>query len=284
MNLPQQLINGLVLGSGYACVALGWTLLLGSARLVNFAHGQLYMLGAFACWFAMTTLGLPYAPAILFTVVVVGALGLAMRHALSRMIQQQNLTGLMIATLGLGYCIQGGAALLFGGDPQNLHSPLTRARIEIGELWFTQQDVLVLLGTLALYATVWLVVHKTRLGATIRAVAEDPAMASLFGINRNAVYAVVLVFACASVALAATLVAPRAPILTSMGFDEVIMTFAIVVLGGIGSIVGTLAAAFGLGMFVTLFGAWVSPAYAIGAAFALMLAVLVLRPGGFANR
>ena len=161
---------------------------------------------------------------------------------------------------------------------------LSRAKVDLGSLWFTWQDVLVLVATLALYGAVWLFTQKTRFGSVIRAVAEDPKLAELFGINAKVVYLLVFVFECSAVALGAALVAPRSPILTSMGFNEVIMTFVVVVLGGIGSIGGALAAGLGLGLFIAFFGAYVAQAYTTAAAFALLLALLVVRPAGLATK
>jgi branched-chain amino acid transport system permease protein len=282
--MRQQLINGLVLGSGYALIAIGWTVLLGAARLVNFAHGQLYMLGAFIAWAAMTKLGVNYFLAVPIAVVALGLLGVVLQGLMLRPVMQQNLTSLMIVTLGFGYVFQGGAARLFGGDPERFVSPLQSAEIRFGEIWFTWQDVLTLVGTLVLFAALWLVLNRTRVGAVVRSVAEDPKLAQLFGINAALVYIGVFVFECAAVALGAGLVAPRSPILTSMGFDEVILTFVVVVLGGIGSVTGSLIAGFGLGLFTALFGALVSSAYTTAAAFFVLLAFLVLRPRGLAAR
>ena len=284
MNIAQQLINGLVLGSGYALIAIGWTVLLGAARLVNFAHGQLYMLGAFVAWAVMTKLGVNYFLAVPIAVVALGLLGVVLQGLMLRPVMQQNLTSLMIVTLGFGYVFQGGAARLFGGDPERFVSPLQAAEIRIGEIWFTWQDVLTLVGTLVLFGVLWLVLNRTRVGAVVRSVAEDPKLAQLFGINAALVYIGVFVFECAAVALGAGLVAPRSPILTSMGFDEVILTFVVVVLGGIGSVTGSLLAGFGLGLFTALFGALVSSAYTTAAAFFVLLAFLVLRPRGLAAR
>jgi branched-chain amino acid transport system permease protein len=258
--------------------------LLGAARLVNFAHGQLYMLGAFVAWAIMQKLGLSYFVAVPLAILVLGLIGVVLQGMMLRLVMEQNLTSLMIVTLGFGYVFQGGAAKVFGGDPQAFISPLETASIRFGELWFTWQDVITLAGTLLLFAALWLVMNRTRLGAVVRCVAEDPKLAQLFGINAALVYIGVFVFECAAVALAAGLVAPRSPILTSMGFDEVILTFVVVVLGGIGSVGGSLLAGFGLGMFTALFGALVSPAYTTAAAFLVLLAVLVLRPRGFAAR
>ena len=168
MNIAQQVVNGLVLGSGYACVALGWTILLGVARLVNFAHGQLYMLGAFVTWYAIARIGLPYPVAILAAIVVLAIIGAVMQSAMMRLVMTQNLTSLMIVTLGFGYMLQGGSALIFGGNPQTLPGTLSRAKVDLGALWFTWQDVLVFVITLALYAAVWLFTQRTRYGSVIR--------------------------------------------------------------------------------------------------------------------
>jgi branched-chain amino acid transport system permease protein len=284
MNLAQQLINGLVLGSGYALIAIGWTVLLGAARLVNFAHGQLYMLSAFIAWAAMTRLGVDYFVAVPIAVLVLGLLGVLLQGMMLRLVMQQNLTSLMIVTLGFGYVFQGGAARLFGGDPERFISPLQTANIRFGEIWFTWQDVLTLACTLLLFGALWLVLNRTRLGALVRSVAEDPKLAQLFGIDAARVYIGVFVFECAAVALGAGLVAPRSPILASMGFDEVILTFVVVVLGGIGSVGGSLLAGLGLGMFTALFGALVSPAYTTAAAFLVLLIVLAARPRGLGAR
>ena len=284
MNLTQQILNGLVLGSGYALIAIGWTVLLGAARLVNFAHGQLYMLGAFVAWLAMQKLGVSYFVAVPIAVLVLGLLGIVLQGMMLRLVMQQNLTSLMIVTLGFGYLIQGVAPALFGADPQAFKSPLASANLRFGEIWFTWQDVAIILGTLLLFAVLWLVLNRTRIGALVRSVAEDPKLAQLFGINATLVYIGVFVFECAAVALGAGLVAPRSPILTSMGFDEVILTFVVVVLGGIGSVGGSLLAGLGLGLFTALFGALVSPAYTTAAAFLVLLAVLVMRPRGLGAR
>ena len=197
MNLTQQILNGLVLGSGYALIAIGWTVLLGAARLVNFAHGQLYMLGAFVAWLAMQKLGVSYFVAVPIAVLVLGLLGIVLQGMMLRLVMQQNLTSLMIVTLGFGYLIQGVAPALFGADPQAFKSPLASANLR---------------------------------------------------------------------------------------FDEVILTFVVVVLGGIGSVGGSLLAGLGLGLFTALFGALVSPAYTTAAAFLVLLAVLVMRPRGLGAR
>ena len=284
MNVAQNIVNGVITGSGYACVALGWTVLLGAARLVNFAHGQMYMLAAFLCWYAATRLGLGYAAGSVLAVAVMIVLGVVLQLAMNRLVIQQNLTSLMIVTLGIGYVVQGAAGLAFGGAPQNLPSGLESVQFNWGPVWFTAQDILLLAATLVLYGVVGMLLGRTRFGAVIRAVAEDPPLARLFGISPSHVYVAIFALESALVGAAAVLAAPRAPILTSMGFQEVIFTFAVVVLGGIGSVSGALVASYGLGLFTAFFGALVSPAYATAAAFGLLLVVLVARPLGLAGR
>lgn len=286
MNLAfwqQQLLNGVVNGAGYACVAIGWTILLGTARLVNFAHGTLYMLGAFVIWYFMSKLGLSYLAATLVAVVALALLGGLMQGLLRRLVARQKYASIMIVTLGIGYILQGVASILFSGNPQNLLSPLRPVRFEVSQVRFTLQDVAIVVFTLLIYGVVWLVRNKTRLGASVRALAEDAPLAQLFGINTALVFAGIFAFECASVAAAAALVAPRSPILTSMGFEEVIMTFVVVVVGGIGSVGGALVAGLGLGIFIALFSSLVSSAYAMAAAFGILLIVLTVRPNGLSR-
>ncbi|KAF1067605.1 MULTISPECIES: branched-chain amino acid ABC transporter permease [Variovorax] len=280
MNLLQQLINGIVLGHAYALVAIGWTVLLGVARLVNFGHGQMYMLGAFVSWWAVTRAGVPYALALPIAMAVGAAFGVAMQRVMLRATFEQNLVSIMIMTLGFGYVLQGAAALIFGSTGQILETALSQREIDIGDLWLTWQDAAIVLAAIAVFIGLKWTLDGTRTGRLVRMVAEDPKLAQLAGVNVRRVYYGVFAFEGAAVAFAAGMVAPRTPILTSMGFEEVIMTFVVVVLGGIGSVAGSYVAGVALGIFTALFGALVSPAYTTAAAFLVLIAVLVLRPGG----
>jgi branched-chain amino acid transport system permease protein len=282
MNLTQQLINGIVLGHAYALIAIGWTVLLGVARLVNFGHGQMYMLGAFVTWYSVSRLGLPYIVAVPVAMMAGVAVGYVMQRVMLQLTLRQDLVSIMIVTLGFGYVLHGAAGLVFGSTGQILETPLSMIDIYWGDLWFTRQDIAIIIVAILFFILLKYVIERTSIGRTARMVAEDPALALLAGIDVKKVYLGVFAFEGAAVALAAALVAPRTPILTSMGFDEVIVTFVVVVLGGIGSITGSYLAGLALGLFTAFFGALVSPAYTTAAAFAVLIAVLVLRPGGFA--
>lgn len=280
MTYLQQIINGIVLGHAYALVAIGWTLLLGVARLVNFGHGQMYMLGAFVTWWAMVKAGVPYAIALPISMAGGAVVGVAMQRVMLKATLEQNLVSIMIMTLGFGYVLTGAASMVFGSTGQILETALSTHDIAVGDLWLTWQDAAIVIAAIAVFATLKWILDGTRIGRLVRMVAEDPKLAMLAGVNVRRVYYGVFAFEGAAVAFAAGMVAPRTPILTSMGFDEVIMTFVVVVLGGIGSVTGSYLAGVALGLFTALFGALVSPAYTTAAAFVVLIAVLVLRPGG----
>ena len=257
MNIAQQIINGIVLGSGYACIALGWTILLGVARLVNFAHGQLYMLGAFIAWYAITKLGLPYPLAIVVAVVFSRCNRPLMQSAMMRLVMTQNLTSLMIVTLGLGYVIQGVSAVIFGGNPQILPGTLARAKMDIGPLWFTWQDVLVLVVTLCCMARCG---GSPSVPASVRSFARWRRTQAR-GIVRDQRAGRISWYSCSRArrwALGAALVAPRLPILTSMGFNRGYHDLRRCRPRRYRSIGGALAAGIGLGLFTAFFGAFVA--------------------------
>jgi len=280
MNLTQQLINGIVIGHAFALVAIGWTLLLGVARLVNFGHGQMYMIGAFVTWWAVTKSGVPYWLALPLAMLVCALFGLLMQRIMLKAILEQNLVSIMIMTLGFGYVMTGGAALVFGSTGEILDTTMSQKEINMGELWLTWQDAAIVIAAIFVFIVLKWVLDGTRIGRLVRMVAEDPKLAMLAGVNVRRVYYGVFAFEGAAVAFAAGMVAPRTPILTSMGFEEVIMTFVVVVLGGIGSVTGSYFAGIALGLFTALFGALVSPAYTTAAAFLVLITLLVLRPGG----
>jgi branched-chain amino acid transport system permease protein len=242
----------------------------------------MYMIGAFVAWWATAPLGLPYPVAVLVAVGAGLLLGLLVQTAMLRLTLEQNLVSIMIVTLGFGHVLRGAAALLFGATPQILETPLSLVEFEVAGAWVTAQDGLIVAAAIGVFAVLRLVVERGRLGRTARMVAEDPKLAQLAGIDVTRVYLAVFAFEGAAVALAAALVAPRTPILTSIGFEEVIVTFVVVVLGGIGSVAGSYVAGVGLGLFNALFGGFVSPAYTTAASFLVLIVVLVLRPGGLA--
>jgi len=283
MNLSQHIVNGLVLGHAYALVAIGWTLLLGVARMVNFGHGQFYMFGAFMTWLAVEKLKLPYYVAVPFSMCAGALIGVLIQRVMLKLTLKQNLTSMMMVTLGFGLLIEGISGLSFGSSPLSIKSPLNSIDMYFGDVWLTGRDVAVVVVTIASFALLYWTLRFTKLGAWVRMVAEDPKLAQLGGLNVAWVYLGVFAFEGAAVALAAAVVSPNLPILTSMGFEELIFTFVVVILGGVGSVLGSYVAGVGLGIFSALFGALVSPAYTAAAAFAVLTAILVIRSAGAGN-
>jgi branched-chain amino acid transport system permease protein len=278
VNVSAILANGLALGGGYALLAIGWTVLLGAARLVNFAHGQFFMLGAFLAWFIVSRFELSYLAAIPAVLIAGALLGVVLQLALARLVLEQNLVSIMLVTLAVGYVIEGSAGIFIGGDPRIIDSPFSGTQVPIGTSGMPLQDLLIVLLAVVLYVAVWFVLRRTRAGAVVRGVAEDPALAPLYGISPAMVYVGVFAFAGASAMLAGFALGPRSPILISMGFHEVIITFAVVVIGGVGRIWGNLAAAFGFGLFTAFIGQIYSQAFSLAAAFAVVIVYLVARP------
>jgi len=222
----------------------------------------------------------PYVLAVPIAMAIGALFGLVMQRVMLKATFEQNLVSIMIMTLGFGYVLHGGAALIFGSTGQILETALSRNEITLGELWLTWQDAAIIVAAIIVFVSLKWVLDGTRVGRLVRMVAEDPKLAMLAGVNVRRVYYGVFAFEGAAVAFAAGMVAPRTPILTSMGFEEVIMTFVVVVLGGIGSVTGSYVAGVALGLFTALFGALVSPAYTTAAAFLVLIAVLVMRPRG----
>lgn len=283
MNLAQHIVNGLVLGHAYALVAVGWTVLLGVARLVNFGHGQMYMFAAFVTWFAMQGLGLPYFAAVPLAVIAGTMLGMLMQRITLRLTLEQNLVSMMIITLGFGLLIEGTSGLVFGSNPQLIDSPFNYMNLFIGPVWITGRDIGVVVTAILVFLLLQFAMKRSRAGLSIRMVAEDPMLAQLGGLDVKRIYLGVFAFEGAAVALAGSIATTHLPILTSMGFEEVIITFVVVVLGGVGSIAGSYVAGVGLGLFTALFGAFVSPAYTTAAAFVVLTVILLLRPGGLST-
>src|ERR1700761_2420493 len=203
MNIFQQLVNGLIIGHAYALTAIGWTLLLGAARLVNFGHGQMYMLGAFIAWWSMQAVGLPYWAAVPAAVIGGAALGAVMQRSMMRLTLQQNLVSLMIVTLGFGQIVEGGAGLAFGAKPQTLASPLNAVTLHVGSVLFTAQDLLVVGATVVMFLLLHFVLGRGIVGSWVRMVAEDPRLTQLAGVNVANVFLGIFAFEGAAVALAA---------------------------------------------------------------------------------
>ena len=275
-----QLFNGLVNGSFYALVSLGLAVIFGVLRVVNFAHGALYMLGAFAAYLLLQDLGTGFWPSLLIGPIVIGAGAMVLERALIRRLYGLDPLYTFLLTFGLTLIIQDGMRLRFGLQGQPYPAPAELAgSLSIGPVGYPIYRIFVIAFSLAVCVGVWFVIERTRLGMVVRASTERPELTRALGINVDRWVTPVFGFGVALAALGGVLAAPMRNVSPLMGSELIIFAFAVVVIGGMGSIVGAVVAGFLVGILASL-AAVFNPALENILAFALMAVVLLVRPAG----
>ena len=279
-QLFGQLLVGLINGSFYALLSLGLAVIFGMLNIVNFAHGALYMLGAYVALFLLKAFSLNYWVALIAAPLLVGALGgLLQKTLLQPLAGLDPLYGLLL-TFGLALIIQGVFENFFGasGSPYAIPPQLTGAQ-NLGfmilpnyRLWVIALSAMVCLST-------WLLIEKTKLGAYLRAATENPALVRAFGINVPRMVTLTYAFGAALAALAGVLAAPIYQVRPGMGVDLVSVVFAVVVIGGMGSILGSILTGFSLGLIEGLTKVFYPEASGT-VVFVIMAIVLLLKPSG----
>ncbi len=279
-----QLTLGLINGAFYALLSLGLAVIFGLLNIVNFSHGAFYMMGAFASLLLLTVFGVNYWWALLLAPLAVGLVGIVVeRTMIARLYRLDPIYGLLL-TFGLALIIQGLFRNAFGvsGMPYAAPAALQGARnlgfmvLPIYRGWVIVVSVVVCLAT-------WFIIEKTRLGATLRAATENPVMVSAFGINVPRLVTLTYGFGVALAALAGVLAAPIYSVNPNMGADLIIVVFAVVVIGGMGSILGSIITGFALGLCEGLTKV-IYPQGASTVIFVIMIAVLLLKPNGLFGR
>ena len=278
--LLGQLLLGLVNGSFYALLSLGLAVIFGLLGIVNFAHGALYMIGAYVAWFALEKFGIGYWWALLLAPLTVGALGALIELTLlKRLYRLDQLYGLLL-TFGLGLIIQGLFRNEFGstGLPYAIPSQLQGGQ-NLGFMFLPNYRAWVIGASLLVCLGTWFVIERTRLGATLRAGTENPALVQAFGINVPRMITLTYGFGVALAALAGVMAAPIYQVSPQMGADLIIVVFAVVVIGGMGSIMGAIITGFGLGLIEGLTKVFY-PEASSTVIFVIMAIVLLVRPAG----
>ncbi len=275
-----QLMLGLVNGAFYALLSLGLAVIFGLMGVVNFAHGALYALGAFAALLGMKWLGLNYWVALLAAPAAVAVLGLAAERALLRHVYKlPPLYGLLL-TFGLALVIEGTLFQLFGSSGDSYPVPeALRGAWNLGFMILPIYRGWVILASIVVCTGVWFVIERTRLGATLRAARENGALLQSFGVNVPLLFAATYGGGAALAALAGVLAAPVILVTPHMGSSLVIVVFAVVVIGGMGSILGAIVSGLGLGL-IEGFTKVVYPEASNVIVFVIMAVVLILRPAG----
>lgn len=275
-----QLLIGLINGSFYAMLSLGLAIIFGLLRVINFAHGAQYMLGAFVGYLLLAQLGIGYWPALILAPVIVGVAGaIVERVALSRLYNLDHLYGLLF-TFGLALVIEGTFRYYYGaaGQPYAVPAALTGS-YNLGFMVLPKYRAWVVLASLAICLATWLLIEKTRLGSYLRAATENPTLVRAFGINVPILLTFTYGLGAALAGLAGIMAAPIYQVSPLMGTNLIIVVFAVVVVGGMGSILGAIVTGYMLGIFEGLTKVFYPEASNI-VIFVIMAIVLLVRPAG----
>ena len=279
-----QLLLGLINGSFYAILSLGLAIIFGLLNIINFAHGALYMMGAFGAWMLLNYAGIGYWPALILSPLIVGAFGVVIERLLiSRLYNLDHLYGLLL-TFGLALIIQGLFRNQYGvsGLPYSIPSQLQGAQ-NLGFMFMPNYRGWVVVASLVVCLATWFIIEKTKLGAYLRAATENPTLVGAFGINVPRLITLTYGFGVALAAFAGVLAAPVYSVNPNMGENLIIVVFAVVVIGGMGSILGAIVTGFGLGVIEGLTKVFYPEASAT-VIFIIMVIVLLVKPAGLFGR
>ena len=278
--LMGQLLIGLINGSFYALLSLGLAVIFGLLNIINFAHGAFYMMGAFGAYLLLSKLGLNYWWSLIIAPVAIGAIGMALeRTMLKRLYQLDHLYGLLL-TFGLALIIQGLFRNEYGssGLPYAI-PPQLQGGQNLGFMFLPNYRAWVIVASLVVCLLTWFVIEHTRLGGYLRAATENPQLVQAFGINVPRMVTLTFGFGVALAALAGVMAAPIYQVSPLMGADIIIVVFAVVVIGGMGSIMGAIVTGFGLGLIEGLTKVFY-PEASTTVIFIIMTIVLLIRPAG----
>ena len=278
--LMGQLLIGLINGSFYAVLSLGLAVIFGLLNIINFAHGAQYMMGAFVAWMLLNYTGIGYWPALILAPIVVGAIGIALeRTMISRLYKLDHLYGLLL-TFGLALIIQGLFRNYYGvsGLPYAI-PPALQGGQNLGFMFLPNYRGWVIVASVVVCFSTWYMIERTRLGAYLRAATENPELVGAFGINVPVLVSLTFGFGVGLAAFAGVLAAPIYSVNPNMGADLIIVVFAVVVIGGMGSIMGAILTGFGLGVIEGLTRVFYPEGSAV-VIFVIMAIVLMIKPEG----
>jgi branched-chain amino acid transport system permease protein len=275
-----QLLLGLINGAFYAMLSLGLAVIFGMLNIINFAHGALFMMGAFVSWILLNYLGIGYFPALILSPLLVGIFGIVLEKTIiSRLYKLDHLYGLLL-TFGLSLVIEGLFRNAYGssGMPYRIPDMLSGAT-NLGFMYMPNYRGWVVLAALVVCISTWLIIEKTSLGATLRAATENAPMVQAFGVNVPRLITLTYAGGVALAAFAGVLAAPIYSVNPNMGSNFINTVFAVVVIGGMGSIMGSIVTGFGLGVVEGLTKVFYPQASAT-VVFVVMVIVLLVRPRG----
>lgn len=280
----QQVVNGLVLGSTYALIALGLTMIYGILGIVNWAHSELYMLGAFVGLFFVVHLQLPFLVGLIFAMIVMAGFGMAMDYLVFRPLRSAPDMNMIIGTLGISIFLVQAAVILFSPNPVRFPTEFSNAYLSFMGISITLQRLLVFCVTVVLIALLNYMIKFTTIGKAMRACEQNKDAARLMGIDINRISLFTCAVGAALAAAAGTLVGPIFLVSPQMGLASISKVFAVVILGGLGNVAGAIWAAFILGLAESLTAGFISSYYKDVVTFCILITVLIIKPAGLFGR
>lgn len=280
--LAGQLTLGLINGAFYAMLSLGLTVIFGMLRLINFTHGAQFTVGAFGAWMAMQYLKLPYWAALVLVPMAVAALGMLAERTLLRRVYEMDELFQLLLTFGLALMIEGLLSVAYGSSGLPYDNPMPGG-IDLGFMFLPYYRAWIITASVLACLATWVAIERTRLGAYLRAATEEPHLVRTFGINVPRMVTLTYGFGVALAALAGVLAAPMDQVKPAMGSGLIITVFAVVVIGGMGSIPGSVVTGFALGLLEALAKVYYPPASSV-VIFLIMTAVILFRPVGLFGR
>lgn len=281
----QQLINGVVLGSTYALIALGYTMVYGIIELINFAHGEIYMFGAFVGMYLVTVFNVPFVIAFFLAMVLASLLGITVEFLAYRPLRRSSRLAALISAIGASIFLQNLALLVMGARPYSFPSPFTPKVYKTSLATISRVELIILVISFLLMVGLTFLIQKTKIGKAMRATAQDKDAASLMGININKIITTTFAVGSALGAAAGVMVGIYFRTVTPMmGLMPGLKGFVAAVLGGIGSIPGAMLGGLLLGIAEVMGAAYISSQYRDAIAFTILIIVLLFKPAGLIGR
>jgi len=285
INFIEQLINGLRTGSIYALIAIGYTMVYGIAKMINFAHGDIIMVGAYALYFSISVLGLPVPVALLLTVIVCSVLGVLIEKIAYKPLRKAQPLAVLITAIGMSFFLQSSSLLIFGSTPIPFQSVIPNENIKVGPVIISSITLVTLVVTAVAMILLTLFINKTKLGSAMRAVSEDKGAAELMGINVNSTISMTFAIGSALAAGAGIFfISQYQSMKPTLGALPGIKAFVAAVLGGIGSIPGAMLGGILLGLIESVSKAYISTELADAIVFGVLIVVLLFRPSGLLGK
>ena len=279
------LINGISLGSVYAIIALGYTMVYGIAKMLNFAHGDVIMVGGYMAFCSTAYLGWPTIPSVLFSILVCTMLGMLIEKLAYKPLREASSLAVLITAIGVSYFLQNAALLIWSSNPKAFPNMVSLPNIQIGDTQISSVAVVTIIACIIIMVCLTLFTTKTKLGKAMRAVSEDKGAAQLMGINVNATISMTFAIGSGLAAIAGVLLCSAYPtLMPTTGSMPGIKAFTAAVFGGIGSIPGAMLGGILLGIIEIFAKAYISTQLSDAIVFAVLIIVLIVKPTGLLGK